>query len=126
MQLSSLALPATDAGGAATRELARVVGATVHAGDEAAGIRILGPLDLSIEAGAPTVIIGPNGAGKTTLLHLLMGLRKPTEGQIEQRPGGRWSAPARGARVPEAGDAASFGGGKHRICVSCGREAASA
>ena len=27
-------------------------------------------------------LIGPNGSGKTTLLHLLMGLYKPTEGEI--------------------------------------------
>jgi cobalt/nickel transport system ATP-binding protein len=29
-----------------------------------------------------TGIIGPNGCGKTTLLHLMVGLIKPTEGQL--------------------------------------------
>lgn len=43
---------------------------------------ILTGVDLSIEAGPPTVLIGPNGAGKTTLIRLAMGLLRPTAGRI--------------------------------------------
>jgi ABC-2 type transport system ATP-binding protein len=38
---------------------------------------------LSIPPGATVGLVGPNGAGKTTLLEMIIGLRKPTEGQIE-------------------------------------------
>src|SRR5262245_3451481 len=43
---------------------------------------ILSALNLTIEAGAPTLLLGPNGAGKTTLLRLAMGLLTPTAGGI--------------------------------------------
>lgn len=39
-------------------------------------------LDLNVPAGEIFGVLGPNGAGKTTLLECLVGLRKPTEGQI--------------------------------------------
>ncbi|MBL7250124.1 thiol reductant ABC exporter subunit CydC [Alloalcanivorax marinus] len=39
-------------------------------------------LDLEVRAGAPLAIVGPSGAGKSTLLHCLMGLQRPTGGEI--------------------------------------------
>ena len=38
---------------------------------------------LSIPPGAIVGLVGPNGAGKTTLLEMIIGLRTPTDGQIE-------------------------------------------
>ncbi len=38
---------------------------------------------LTVPAGATVGLVGPNGAGKTTLLEMIIGLRKPTEGQVE-------------------------------------------
>ena len=43
---------------------------------------ILRDLNLTIEDGKFVVITGPNGSGKSTLARLIMGIEKPTEGQI--------------------------------------------
>ena len=42
----------------------------------------LGPLDLSVPAGAMYGLVGPNGAGKTTTLDLIFGLGLPNAGEI--------------------------------------------
>lgn len=46
------------------------------------GTPVLRSMDLSVNRGEITVIIGGSGAGKTTLLRLMIGLDKPTTGQI--------------------------------------------
>ena len=43
---------------------------------------VLDDLNLQIRRGERVGLIGPNGSGKTTLFHLLMGLLKPTQGEI--------------------------------------------
>jgi ATP-binding cassette subfamily B protein len=43
---------------------------------------VLRDIDLSIAAGERIAIVGPNGAGKSTLVSLLLGLYRPTAGQI--------------------------------------------
>lgn len=43
---------------------------------------VLRNMNLTIEAGESVAIVGPSGCGKTTLLKLLLGLLKPTEGEI--------------------------------------------
>jgi cobalt/nickel transport system ATP-binding protein len=47
------------------------------------GRDVFNSLDFSLKRGDRIGLIGPNGAGKTTLLHLVMGLLKPTCGEIE-------------------------------------------
>ena len=46
------------------------------------GITVLEDVNLSINHGDFLGIIGPNGGGKTTLLKIILGLLKPTQGQV--------------------------------------------
>ena len=43
---------------------------------------ILREVNLTIAAGAPTLLLGPNGSGKTTLLKMAMGLVPPVSGRV--------------------------------------------
>jgi len=43
---------------------------------------VLDDLNLQISRGERVGLTGANGSGKTTLFHLLVGLLKPTEGEI--------------------------------------------
>jgi len=52
---------------------------------KAGGERRLDGIDLSIEAGARTIVLGPNGAGKSLLLRLCHGLLQPSAGEINWR-----------------------------------------
>lgn len=40
-------------------------------------------VDISIRAGECVVLVGHNGAGKTTLMKLMLGLTRPTSGEVE-------------------------------------------
>jgi len=46
------------------------------------GLTVVNELDLSICKGEIVGLIGPNGAGKTTLFNLLVGLIKPSSGDV--------------------------------------------
>lgn len=49
---------------------------------EVDGKKILNNISLTMEDNRFTVITGPNGGGKSTLVKLIMGIEKPTEGEI--------------------------------------------
>ena len=40
------------------------------------GKSVLGPIDLVIDQGGPTMVIGSNGSGKTTLLRVMHGIER--------------------------------------------------
>jgi len=46
------------------------------------GVDILSNISLEIFNGEYIAIIGPNGGGKTTLIRMLLGLEKPTSGEV--------------------------------------------
>jgi len=48
----------------------------------AGGRMIIPPLDLTLEAGASTIILGANGAGKSVLMRLMHGLLAPSTGRV--------------------------------------------
>jgi ABC-type bacteriocin/lantibiotic exporter with double-glycine peptidase domain len=45
-------------------------------------VNVLRDVDLEIKAGEHTAVVGLSGVGKTTLLDLIVGLLKPTKGEI--------------------------------------------
>ena len=49
---------------------------------EVDGKKILNNISLTMEDNRFTVITGPNGGGKSTLAKLIMGIEKPTEGEM--------------------------------------------
>lgn len=46
------------------------------------GVDVLREVNLALAAGERLAIVGPNGAGKTTLLRTLVGLERPSAGQV--------------------------------------------
>lgn len=44
---------------------------------------VLNGVDFELNAHERVALTGPNGGGKTTLLHLMVGLHKPTAGQLQ-------------------------------------------
>ena len=58
---------------ARTRGLRKVYGRTVA----------VDHVDLDVPEGAVLGMLGPNGSGKTTTIRMLLGLVRPTEGEVE-------------------------------------------
>lgn len=61
-----------------TQPILRVEGLTRRFG----GLTAVNNLDFSVQKGELLGLIGPNGAGKTTSFNLLMGLIKPSAGEV--------------------------------------------
>jgi zinc transport system ATP-binding protein len=54
---------------------------------EIGGRTILDAINLSVAANEIVTVVGPNGAGKTMLIRVLIGLIRPTSGQVKRRSG---------------------------------------
>ncbi|MBL4614984.1 MAG: zinc ABC transporter ATP-binding protein ZnuC [Magnetovibrio sp.] len=48
---------------------------------------VLAGANVAVRPGEIVTLIGPNGAGKTTLVRALLGLVKPTRGEVTRKPG---------------------------------------
>jgi ABC-2 type transport system ATP-binding protein len=63
-------------------------------------------VDLTVQTGELVALLGPNGAGKTTAFELLLGLGRPTSGQVrvfDEAPGTRRVVERTGAMLQDAG-----------------------
>jgi phospholipid/cholesterol/gamma-HCH transport system ATP-binding protein len=67
-----------DAGGAAAAPAVQVRGLRVAYGETV----VLHDIDLTVRAGEIMVIMGGSGSGKSTLLNTLLGLLRPTAGEV--------------------------------------------
>jgi len=47
---------------------------------------VLSNVSLNLKRGEIVTLIGPNGAGKTSLVRVVLGLQKPTSGQLQRQP----------------------------------------
>ena len=69
-------------------------------------VEALAGVDLCIEPGEIVAVLGPNGAGKTTLFELVLGLVRPSGGEVQvlgDRPGSRANRLRTGAMLQGAG-----------------------
>jgi ABC-2 type transport system ATP-binding protein len=68
-----------------------------------AGVRAVRGVDLSVSPGSVFGLLGPNGSGKTTTILMLLGLLRPTAGEIKVLglPAGHKQARRRTGFLPE-------------------------
>ncbi|GEM74748.1 zinc ABC transporter ATP-binding protein ZnuC [Vibrio sagamiensis] len=50
------------------------------------GRRVLDNINMDLVKGKITTLIGPNGAGKSTLVKVILGLQKPSSGDLRKKP----------------------------------------
>jgi len=62
-----------------TTPAVRLTGVTKYFGQ----VRAVDGIDLTIQPGEVVAFLGPNGAGKTTTVDMLLGLSRPTGGDVE-------------------------------------------
>jgi Cu-processing system ATP-binding protein len=79
-------------------QLAKMLPVELHEVSKSYGsAAVLGNVSLSLAAGESLVLVGHNGAGKTTLMKLLLGLVRPSSGQVRVFGGDPATTAQRGA-----------------------------
>jgi len=71
-----------------------------------ARVQALRGVSLTIERGEVVAMLGPNGAGKTTAISLMLGMRRPSAGQVRlfgRDPGDRAARSRCGVMLQESG-----------------------
>jgi putative ABC transport system ATP-binding protein len=76
-------IPLSPEAPAATSAVVRARGLIRRYGQGETAVHALRGVDLDIEAGRMTAVMGPSGSGKSTLMHLLAGLDRPDDGEVE-------------------------------------------
>ena len=71
-------------------------------------VQAVSDLSLEIEDGAVMGLIGPNGAGKTTTIKILLGLLRPSSGEVEVFRENPWDNPRVRAKVGTVHERSSF------------------
>ena len=61
----------------------RARGVARRYGEGETAVHALRGVDLDVAAGRLTAVMGPSGSGKSTLMHILAGLDRPDEGEVE-------------------------------------------
>src|SRR5262245_39008986 len=77
--MTQTSISGTTGAGAGTVPAVRLAGVTKDFGD----IHAVRGIDLTLEPGEIVAFLGPNGAGKTTTIDMVLGLSKPTTGEVE-------------------------------------------
>ena len=65
-----------------TSSLSTTVAELRHVSKSYGAVQALDNVDLAIHAGEVVALLGPNGAGKTTAVSLLLGLMRPSGGEV--------------------------------------------
>ncbi len=91
------------------------------------GVPVLADVDLTVAEGEFVAVAGPNGGGKTTLLRLVLGLERPTFGELTVfgRPAGRRDRARRIGYLPQRASAGGAAPVTVRELVTAGRLAPS-
>ncbi|MDI2126595.1 ABC transporter ATP-binding protein [Yinghuangia seranimata] len=77
--MTATTVPATDSARTTHRAAVAFRGVTKAYGT----VRAVDGLDVELLPGQTVALLGPNGAGKSTTLDLLLGLRRPDQGEVE-------------------------------------------
>src|SRR3954467_10324141 len=77
--MTSTTTSTVDPGAARRHAAVSLVGVTKTFGS----VQAVRGIDLEIQAGEIVAFLGPNGAGKTTTIDMILGLSRPSSGEVQ-------------------------------------------